>query len=269
MNLKKNNYLASVIISNYNNNKYINECINSIKIQKYKNIEIIFVDDQSNDNSLKTIKKFKNIKVIKTKSKTSVGSFNQIKAYSLGYKKSKGDIIFFLDSDDFFLKNKIQDIMILYQENTKLNLLFDLPINLIGKKKLKKEFKQKSFIFSSWPRFSPQSCISVRRNFAKNIFRISNIKKYPNIWLDFRIATYAFLKYKKLNIIENYLTYYRIRDNSASSKFKKISNDWWLRRAEAHDYFEYVANKLNIKNRLTLDKIITKAINMLIKKNNN
>ena len=50
MNLKKNNYLASVIIANYNNNKYINECINSIKIQKYKNIEIIFVDDQSNDN---------------------------------------------------------------------------------------------------------------------------------------------------------------------------------------------------------------------------
>jgi len=156
--------------------------------------------------------------------------------------------------------------MILYQENKKLNLLFDLPVYLTGKKKLKIKFKQKSFIFSSWPRFSPQSCISVRRNYVKNIFKISNIKKYPNIWLDFRIATYVFLKYKKLNIIENYLTYYRIRHNSASSKFKKINKDWWLRRAEAHNYFEYIANKLNIKNRLTLDKIITKAVNMLIKK---
>ena len=266
MSLKNNNNLASVIIANYNNNDHIRECINSIKIQIYKNIEIIFVDDQSDDNSLQTIKKFNNIKVIKTKSKTSVGSFNQINAYHEGYKKSKGDIIFFLDSDDFFSKNKIQDIMTLYQENKKLNLLFDLPVHLIGKKKFKQKFKQKLFIFSSWPRFSPQSCISVRRNFAKIIFKISNIKKYPNIWLDFRIATYAFLKYKKLNIIENYLTYYRIRHNSASSKFKKINKDWWLRRAEAHDYFEYIANKLNIKNRLTLDKIITKAVNMLIKK---
>jgi len=108
MSLKKNNYLASVIIANYNNNDHISECINSIKIQKYKNIEIIFVDDQSDDNSLKTIKKFNNIKVIKTKSKTSVGSFNQINAYHEGYKKSKGDIIFFLDSDDFFFKIKFK-----------------------------------------------------------------------------------------------------------------------------------------------------------------
>ena len=142
MSLKKNNNLASVIIANYNNNDHISECINSIKIQIYKNIEIIFVDDQSDDNSLKTIKKFNNIKVIKTKSKTSVGSFNQINAYHEGYKKSKGDIIFFLDSDDFFLKNKIQDTMILYHENKKLNLLFDLPVYLIGKKKLKKKFKK-------------------------------------------------------------------------------------------------------------------------------
>ena len=58
MSLKNNNNLASVIIANYNNNDHIRECINSIKIQIYKNIEIIFVDDQSGDNSLQTIKKF-------------------------------------------------------------------------------------------------------------------------------------------------------------------------------------------------------------------
>ena len=124
----------------------------------------------------------------------------------------------------FFLKIKFKIFKYLISTPILKNLLFDLPVYLTGKKKLKIKFKQKSFIFSSWPRFSPQSCISVRRNYVKNIFKISNIKKYPNIWLDFRIATYVFLKYKKLNIIENYLTYYRIRHNSASSKFKKINN---------------------------------------------
>tara|TARA_B110000483_G_scaffold214250_1_gene263988 strand:- start:3162 stop:3965 length:804 start_codon:yes stop_codon:yes gene_type:complete len=266
MSLKKNNQLASVIIVNYNNSNRISKCINSIKDQKYKFIETIFVDDQSEDGSLKTIKKFNNIKIIKTRFKTTFGSFNQINAYYEGFLKTKGDVIFFLDSDDYFFKNKIKDIMKLYSENKKLNVLFDLPVYLINKKKIKKKFKQKSFIFSSWPRFSPQSCISLRRSYANKIFKISKIKKYPNIWLDFRIATYMFQKYKKLDIIKNYLTYYRVTDNSASSKFKTFNEDWWLRRNEAHEYFKYIANKLNIKDRLTVDKIITKIINMLIKK---
>ena len=55
---------------------------------------------------IKKQKKFKFLKVFKTKQKTKHGSINQINACKLGISKSRGDIIFFLDSDDFFKKIK-------------------------------------------------------------------------------------------------------------------------------------------------------------------
>ena len=86
---------VSVLIANYNNEQYIEDCIDSIKQQSYDNIEIIFHDDLSSDDSIKKINEYKNIKVIKNKKRGKYGSFNQINAYKRAFKKSSGDIIFF------------------------------------------------------------------------------------------------------------------------------------------------------------------------------
>ena len=92
----KYNPLVSIIIANYNNEVYLKKCLDSVLNQKYKKIEVIVIDDYSNDNSLNILNKYKNsIKIIKNKKKTKFGSFNQINAYQLGFKKSKGKIIFF------------------------------------------------------------------------------------------------------------------------------------------------------------------------------
>ena len=62
----------------------------------------------SSDNSIKRINKYKNIKIIKNKKRGKYGSYNQMNAYYRAFKKSKGEIIFLLDSDDLFKKNKIK-----------------------------------------------------------------------------------------------------------------------------------------------------------------
>ena len=49
---------VSVLIANYNNERYLTECIDSIKKQIYQNIEIIIHDDASSDNSVKKITKY-------------------------------------------------------------------------------------------------------------------------------------------------------------------------------------------------------------------
>ena len=99
------NIKASILIINYNNKKYLSQCLNSIINQSFSNqIEIIFHDDNSTDNSLKEIEKFKNIKIIKNKLRTKYGSYNQIKAIKRALAVSSGNIIFLLDSDDFFKK---------------------------------------------------------------------------------------------------------------------------------------------------------------------
>ena len=59
--------LVSILIASYNKEKYVNRCIESCLNQTYKNLEIIFVDDSSKDNSLLVAKKHKKIKTFKKK----------------------------------------------------------------------------------------------------------------------------------------------------------------------------------------------------------
>ena len=63
---------ASVLVANFNNQNFISECINSLKKQTYKNLEIIFFDDCSNDDSLSAINKYDNIKIISNKNRGEI-----------------------------------------------------------------------------------------------------------------------------------------------------------------------------------------------------
>ena len=130
---------ASILIANYNSANYIDQCLNSINSQSNKDFEIIFFDDNSSDNSLEKIKKFKNIKIIENKKRTPYGSLNQINAYKSAFKKSSGEILMFLDSDDYFGKNKVEKVISYFQSNSHKNILFDLPTIVREKKHLKKK----------------------------------------------------------------------------------------------------------------------------------
>ena len=121
---------TSVVIANFNSEKYIEQCINSLKLQTYKDLEIIFFDDNSSDNSLDKIKKFSNIKVIENKIQTKYGSLNQLNAFRESINQSTGDLIFFLDSDDYFHEKKIETIVNYFKNNDKTKIVFDLPINV-------------------------------------------------------------------------------------------------------------------------------------------
>lgn len=89
----------SIIIPVYNSENYIENCINSILKQDYKNIEIIVVNDGSTDNSyhiLKSLsKKHKQIKLI-DKENGGVSS-----ARNVGISVANGDYITFVDIDDY------------------------------------------------------------------------------------------------------------------------------------------------------------------------
>ncbi len=265
MKIQNKNILISIIIVNYNNAQFLDQSIRSILSQTYSNFEIIVIDDKSNDNSVEILKKFKK-KIIFAinKKKTRYGSYNQMNAYYQGYLKSKGKYLFFLDSDDYFKKNKVEVIMNEFKKK-KVKLIFDLPIYKYRNKNINKIFKQKKFIFSNWPRFSPQSCISLERRYATEIFKKVMVKKFESVWFDFRIAIYHFLKNGNIYILKRYLTYYRQLENSASKNYKFFSSNWWFRRNQAHDIVSFFSSKLGVKNKINLDKVITKLIIFLFK----
>ena len=101
--MKKN--LISILITNYNKEKFLKQSLKSVCNQNFKNYEIILYDDCSTDNSISIIKKFKKIKLIKNYKRSKKSSpLNQIKGILEAFKKSKGNIICLMDSDDFFKK---------------------------------------------------------------------------------------------------------------------------------------------------------------------
>ena len=88
MNLK-----YSFIIPTFNSDRYLIDCLDSLQNQSYKNIEVIIVDKSSKDRTLEIINSYNNL---------NIKIFNQIDhAVALGFKKSSGDFIQFLGSDDF------------------------------------------------------------------------------------------------------------------------------------------------------------------------
>ena len=99
--VKKQDYKFSIIIPNFNNEKWLEKCLNSVLNQTYKNYEIIFIDDMSTDNSLAIANRLlKDHKVLTVPYKKYNGGTRNI-----GIMEATGDYIVCLDSDDW-LKNE-------------------------------------------------------------------------------------------------------------------------------------------------------------------
>lgn len=99
-----NQPLISVIILNYNNATFLEHCIASITSQSLSNIEILIVDDCSNDGSMSIIEKHarsdQRIKYLRNGS--NIGTFMFRKR---SVRTASGQYIMFLDSDDFLTSN--------------------------------------------------------------------------------------------------------------------------------------------------------------------
>lgn len=108
--------LVSIIVPMYNAEKYIENCLNSLLNQTYKNIEIILIDDGSTDNTLNIIDTLKkneeNIRVIRQK------NCGVSHARNTGIKNSTGKYIFFIDADDWIDNETIETLVkIIKKEN--------------------------------------------------------------------------------------------------------------------------------------------------------
>lgn len=135
-----NTELISVIIPVYNVEKYLNQCIESIINQTYKNLEIILIDDGSTDNSGEICenysKKDPRIKVIHQKN-SGVSS-----ARNKGIDIATGKYINFIDSDDYIEEDMIEYLYgLLQQENADISMcsaydVYDKKIIFTAKKNI-------------------------------------------------------------------------------------------------------------------------------------
>mgnify|MGYP005844005933 CR=1 FL=1 len=97
--------LISVIVPTHNRGHLIKRAIESILNQTFQDFEVIVVDDGSTDSTEEVIKKINNNKVVYVKHDSNKGASA---ARNTGIKNSRGKYIAFLDSDDIWLKDKLE-----------------------------------------------------------------------------------------------------------------------------------------------------------------
>lgn len=101
------NIKISIIIPVYNVEEYIEQCLESVINQTLKEIEIIIVNDGTQDNSMKKIERFLSDKRIVVIDKENGGVSS---ARNVGLEIAKGEYIAFVDSDDFIDKIMLEKI---------------------------------------------------------------------------------------------------------------------------------------------------------------
>lgn len=113
---------VSIIIPSYNAENYIVEAINSILEQTINVFEVFIIDDGSTDNTKKVIETNFNDSRIKYFYKENGG---EASARNCGLEKAQGEFIAFLDADDLYAPNKIENQLAILKKNPNIDVVYN------------------------------------------------------------------------------------------------------------------------------------------------
>ncbi len=94
----------SIVTPSFNQGKYIEDAIRSVKEQGYENFEHIIMDNCSTDNTLEVLRKYPHVKYV------SEPDEGQSDALNKGFQRATGDIIGWLNADDYYLPGTFQKV---------------------------------------------------------------------------------------------------------------------------------------------------------------
>lgn len=139
--------MFSIITANYNGKKYLAEAVKSIEAQSFKSWELIIFDDGSTDGSIAIAQEFAannpKIKIFKHASNKNLGLGETLKkAISL----SKGKYIAFLENDDYWNKNYLEEKIKILNKDENL-IVINRPCFFGDKKRTKKLFLYYKLIY--------------------------------------------------------------------------------------------------------------------------
>ena len=210
---------VSVLLSNYNGDKHLDESISSVLSQTYKDFEFIIVDDASTDSSRKVIENYHDKRI-----KKYYAEKNRNIAYSLNLALSmaSGEYIARIDSDDVWELNKLE-IQVQYMENhsecgacfTKVNIIdeysniandmYDEYFQLFNSAENKSQREWLRFFFYQGNCLCHPSVV-IRRNVLEHVGGYYHLAYVPAE--DYELWTRIVMKYP-IHILEEKLVRYR------------------------------------------------------------
>ena len=242
--------LVSVLISNYNCDRYLASSINSAINQTYPNTEIIVVDDGSTDNSRQLIESYQNN--ITALFKANGG---QASAFNAGFAVSKGEIICLLDADDLWLPSKVEQVVTAFNNYLSAAVVYHKVQNInstdtpMGKpwppyKPIVGNISQLVNRTGGWWPFPPSTALSFSSQFLTAVMDIPEA--------EYRLCADAYLAdiapfFGEVVGIERVLSQFRIHD---ANNWSKEKNQW--QRAVEYDRLR-VDRVNNVLNKHNLD----------------
>lgn len=282
MNVKKEQVKISIIVPVYNTEKYLNKCIDSLINQTMNEIEIIIINDGSKDNSEQIIKEYKDkrIKYFKNNNQ-GIG-----KTRNFGIKKTTGEFLMFIDSDDYIRKDCCEKLYKNAKENKSSIVVSDFYKDYNGKIE---EIKISNFKTSSLKdnkdllliiNTGPCNKIFKRELIVNNNIIFDEDHKYEDSPFVIDSIIYA----DKISKCNSALSYYCIHKNSeTTTRDERVFDILYIvdilrEKLKKYDYLEenmniftvnlllnYTIQQRNQKSRKTANKFIDKVFEYLKK----
>ncbi|AVH72469.1 glycosyltransferase family 2 protein [Nostoc sp. 'Lobaria pulmonaria (5183) cyanobiont'] len=258
--MDKTKMKTSCLINNYNYAEFLSEAINSALNQTVKFDEIIIVDDASTDNSAEVINKFTQVtsvkSILKEKNQGQLSSFNE------GFLAATGDIIFFLDADDIYEPEYLENAINFYNRRSECDFIFcaykkfgavqgtfqddvvdlDLGYSVI-----------RTLYNGEWIG-SITSTLSIRREIVGKFLPIPNIEDW-RVRADDCLVWGASLVGAKKFYMSKPLVMYRIHENNHyyNKNFLDVDKNYKYKRFwKCNSLFNYILQKNNFTSPLLL-----------------
>ncbi|MDF1593148.1 MAG: glycosyltransferase family 2 protein [Desulfobacterales bacterium] len=198
---------VSIITPSYNQGQFIEETIQSVLGQDYPNIEYLIVDGGSNDNTIDILKQYLGrLKWISEKDKGQADAINK------GIKKTSGEIVCWLNSDDTILPGAVSKAVNLFVSNPEIKLVYgksyftDQEGNINGSYPTEKFDFQRLAMFN----FISQPSVFFKRDAYDKVGGLNAQLNYSldyDLWI--KIGKEFQTKY-----LEKYLSCYRLHESS-------------------------------------------------------
>lgn len=226
----------SIIIPTYNCGKYIKKAIDSVLNQSYQNKELIVVDGKSDDGTLKILESYGDrIKWISEK------DYGQGDAINKGFKIATGEIVTWLNADDYYESNIFENIVEEFKKDKNIVLVYG-----------KQRSISKDLIIIN----TPPSYISLRKmlnegNFIhqpSSFYKLETIKKINYVdaslyyWMEYDLFIKLLNNGKSL-YIDKVLSNFMIREDQKSNpkNYKKMDKELYsISRRHGGNYFSKI-----------------------------
>lgn len=226
--MKNNNQLVSIIMPVFNSEAFVAKSIDSVIEQTYQNWELIIVDDNSTDNSLKIVKEYceKDARIKLINNKETLGA---ARSRNKALDAAKGRWISFLDSDDLWARQKLEtQIKYMIENSYAFTCSNYYVIDEQGKIKSVYKCKKNKLNYRDILKTNSIGCLTavIDREKCGVPYMPENAVKREDLacWLKLlRKEKYAYL-------IEEELAYYRVHKSVSSNKTEMAKYQWRVYR---------------------------------------